>query len=170
MHLATDVVALLPVVGAVKYAKYLKKTDASTVGAKNFCRVVLDNKNIKKSPKLRKYRYKKCKNQSLVGKTHPKTKVPFIEKRGKYSEKEGYVIVVVPVFESKANYKLPKEMYKEEFSKQKRYLNQRLRKDIEKIVMFASSLLKKKSSKLKRDSFLTIMYGIIMKSQDLCSL
>ena len=35
VHLATDVVALLPVVGAVKYAKYLKKTDASTVGAKN---------------------------------------------------------------------------------------------------------------------------------------
>ena len=132
VHLATDVVALLPVVGAVKYAKYLKKTDASTVGAKNFCKVVLDNKNIKKSPKLRKYRYKKCKNQSLVGKTHPKTKVPFIEKRGKYSEKEGYVIVVVPVFESKANYKLPKAMYKEEFSKQKKYLNQRLTKDIEK--------------------------------------
>ena len=68
----------------------------------------------------------------MVGKTHPKTKVPFIEKRGKYSEKEGYVIVVVPVFESKANYKLPKAMYKEEFSKQKKYLNQRLRKDIEK--------------------------------------
>ncbi len=71
----------------------------------------------------------KCKNEDLAGDVHPETGVPFekkiVEVNGEKKE------VVVPVFESKCDVKIPEEMYKEKDSVQFKLCNEALKQEID---------------------------------------
>lgn len=135
LRVATDAVALVPVVGAIKYLKYSKeaskgakagvKTAKAVIGgtsvASKRTNKILNTstdigKNADESVAIAKVFIKRCVkvktiNQCYVGKVYPGTNVTFKMQKVKY--KDGTKLKgAFPVFKSKQNVKLPKDLYK----------------------------------------------------------
>ncbi len=137
LRLATDAVALIPVVGAVKYLKYSKEAKAgvktakaviggTSVAAKRTNKILNTSTDLGKNSdesvavaKVLFKRYTKINtiNQCYVGKVYPGTDVKFKMQKVKY--KDGRKLKgAFPVFKSKQNMKLPKDFYKENEGRQ----------------------------------------------------
>jgi len=140
LRVATDAVALVPVVGAIKYLKYSKeakagvKTAKAVIGgtsaaAKRTNKILNTSTDIGNNADesadvakvfIRRYTKIVTRNQIYVGKVYPGTDVQFKMQKVKY--KDGTKIEgVFPVFKSKQNMKLPKRLYKEGEGKQFRW-------------------------------------------------
>lgn len=152
-YIAADVVALLPVIGVVKYIKYLD--DAKDIGktADNVADIAdAIGDTVKTADKIgeavdeatdaikntenvvdtvtdatKHYEYIKTRNAHLAGDVHPKTGVPFVNKKVEYSD--GRLIEgVFAQFDSKIDIQLPESLYKVKFSKQQEHLLEELQK------------------------------------------
>lgn len=150
VQLAVDTFALLPVVGVVKYMKNAKrlKQEASAADIFNASvkrkkallnsidTVAAGGKSIKAATRKAKvkyyhYVYYKTRNAQLKGKTHPKTGVPFKERRLVYSNGKCWR-GVYPVFDSKATVKLSPDYYKAKKQVQFAQATKLLKKEVEK--------------------------------------
>ena len=175
LRLATDAVALVPVVGAVKYLKYskeagkgIKKTakkakdvlGETTDAARTTNRIVDSSTDLANNADesaaiakvgFRHYTKVKTINQDLAGKVHPITGVPFETKKLKYSDGRK-IEAVFPVFESTANIKLPRKLWKASFNDQKKWLMKKLKKQVKR------GMLDDKLTKEEREA---ILKGII---------
>ncbi|MFQ9892172.1 MAG: HNH endonuclease [Emergencia sp.] len=128
VKIATDAIALVPVIGAVKYFKYLKKTEKTIDVAEDSLKA-LENLKETKEGIVKHYEYKDTINKELINKKHPKSGVEFKANYVKYSDGR-WLKGVFPVFESKADLQLPKSLYKASFVKQQSWLNKKLQKKI----------------------------------------
>lgn len=145
VRLATDVVALVPVVGAVKYLKYSKeagkgikkgvKTAKDVVGGTstaskqtnrimNTATSVANNADESASitkTVMKHYKRLNTVNASLAGRTHPISGVAFAEK--KIETPDGRKLVgVFPKFNAKAEVTLPPNLYRATDYEQNKYL------------------------------------------------
>lgn len=129
LHLATDAIALVPVIGAVKYAKYMKKAnltdDITEVVRKDSLKYAESSTGV-----VKHYKHVKTINQDLKGKTHPITGVKFVEKYVRYSDGR-MLSVVVPEFDYVVQYKLPEKAWLLSRDSHNRTLNNRLLNQIE---------------------------------------
>lgn len=129
IHLATDAIALVPVIGAVKYAKWLKKAnmtdDLAQAALKTSGKITDPAKSITKH-----YNYVRTTNQHLKNKRHPKSGVKFIEKKVEYSDGTK-IRPVVPKFDYVVEFKLPDQLLKADRSVHNKWLNNKLLNKIE---------------------------------------
>lgn len=129
LHLATDAIAVVPVIGAVKYAKYMKKAnltdDITEVITKDSLKYAESSTGV-----VKHYKHVKTRNQDLKGKTHPITGVKFVERYVRYSDGRK-LSVVVPEFDYVVQYKLPKKAWLLSRDSHNRTLNNRLLNQIE---------------------------------------
>lgn len=145
-RLATDVVALVPVIGVVKYIKNspdaakqikgLKILGKTESAQKTMNRIIklsktkLSNVHIQltiASAQSKHYKFVNSHNLQLAGKRHPTTGVKFVAKKLRYSDGRK-IYGVYPMFKSKYNKVLPVKYRKATFETQKRYLISQLRK------------------------------------------
>lgn len=129
IHLATDAIALVPVVGAVKYAKWMKKAnmtnDLVQVGLKESKCIVDSALGVNKH-----YNYVRTTNQHLKNKRHPKTGVKFIEKKVAYSNGTK-IRPVVPKFDYVVQFKLPDHLLNAERKEHNEWVNKELLNKVE---------------------------------------
>ena len=160
-YLAADVIALLPVLGVVKYFKYMDKAadiskhiddvdemadaiiDVSKKSKKigetieKASEVAKKTEDVSDTSRLgnsaldvmKHYEYVITKNANLAGRRHPQTDVLFELKKVDYSDGRK-IQAVFAQFDSKVDIQLPENLYKESFSKQKKYLNNQLKEMI----------------------------------------
>lgn len=130
LHLATDAIALVPVIGAIKYAKYMKKanltddvTEIAIKGAVNYAETTTGI--------IKHRQYVKTINQHLKGQKHPISGVKFVESKVDYSDGRK-LLVVVPKFDYVVQYKLPEKAWLLSRESHNKTLNNRLLNQIEK--------------------------------------
>ena len=160
-RLAVDTIALIPVVGMVKYLKY---ADAATDTAKALENIsdiakvsdsvsdaakTADNigdavgaakvlsktsevtgQTIKTRLGIKPYTYVKTKNAALVDSVHDATGVGFVKQQLKYSDGK-MICGVFPQFDSAADIRLNKDLYKASFADQKKFLNAELQRKVQ---------------------------------------
>lgn len=148
--LAVDTVALLPVVGTVKYLKYAKKTGkvaetaadvskgidslSDAVNAANMVDNLADTKlgkvaNVGKE--VKHFEHIDTINQRYKGMKHPVTGVKYNSKKIELSDGQK-LEGVFPEFDCLYECKLPDNMLKESDAKQSAYCTEQLKKEIEK--------------------------------------
>lgn len=166
VYLATDVIALLPVLGVVKYFDHFKtvsdgvksadlvdsvgdigkrSADVSAVSdaikgtTKTGESIIETIESAKETARIgeaakdvvtdisKTYRLVPTNNSQLLGSKHPITGVPFTLNKLQYSDGRK-IQGVFPVFFSFADIDLPKDLYKESFSKQQKYCLEQLQK------------------------------------------
>ena len=189
IYLATDAVALLPVIGCVKHfmiadavssgikhapdliiklKKVVNVADTvsdSAKGMKKFSEAADKAKQIIKKAesasdtaldKLGHYTFVSTRNSKFVGSVHPKTKVSFVRKRIKYQNGNlgKRIAGVFPKFDSFVDIRLPKDLWKESFDKQKVYLLKELQEIVD-----SGDL--KKLSKLTEEDIKDIKNGVL---------
>lgn len=149
LRVATDAIALVPVVGAIKYLKYSKEASkgakagvktakavigGTSVAAKRTNKILNTSTDIGKNSdesvaiaKVFFKRYEKIptKCQNFVGGNFPGTDIPIRMKKVKYSDGRK-IKGAFPVFNSKKDLQLPPELYKSNEKTQIRWLNSRL--------------------------------------------
>ena len=153
VRLATDAVALVPVIGAVKYLKYSKEASkgvkggiktakgvigGTTAAAKKTNRVLNQGTSLAKDSEqsakitttlLRHYKKISTENEALAGKVHPVTGVPFKSKHVKTPDGRRFTGVFAK-FTSKVDIQLPKGYYRATGYEQKNYLLKDLQKQL----------------------------------------
>lgn len=144
-NLAADTIAVVPVIGALKYLKYSKKIAKGGESVKMIAKSDQALKTMKSVKKLSKakwinsdsaskitkiknghYVYEPTINQGYKGRYYPKPKVKYIVKKLEYSDGRK-IVGVFPKFKSKTNIYLPKELWKATRSEQNAYLNKELK-------------------------------------------
>ena len=161
-HLAVDTIALIPVIGMVKYLKYADTTSDAAKALENVADIAKVSDSVSDATKasdnigdavgtakvlsktsevtghtiktrlgIKPYRYVKTKNAALVDSVHEVTGVAFAKKKLKYSDGK-MICGVFPQFDSMADIKLNKDLYKASFAEQKKFLNAELQRKIQK--------------------------------------
>ena len=149
LRVATDAVALVPVVGAIKYLKYSKEASKGAKAGVKTAKAVIGGtslaakrtnkilnmstdigKNSDESVSIAKVLFKRyekypTKCQNFVGGNFPGTDIPIRMKKVKYSDGRK-IKGAFPVFNSKKDLQLPPELYKSNEKTQIRWLNSRL--------------------------------------------
>ena len=167
-NLAADTIAIVPVVGTLKYLKYSKKFAKGGDSIKMLAKsdqALKAMKSVKKFSKAKwiksdsaskitkirngHYEYQKTINQRYKDKYYPKTKVLYKERRITYSDGRK-IKAVFPQFESKVDIRLPKDKWTVSFGRQKTYLNKQLKKKIENDKEFRQKFTKKDIAKIKK--------------------
>lgn len=155
-HLAVDTVALIPVIGMVKYFKHIDSAgdlpkaianladaakisdsvsdaskNADTIGeavdtAKGLSKTSDATGKTLRTKLIKHYTYIRTPNMHLKGKVFPGTNVKMVEKKLEYSD--GRLLRgVFPQFNSAKDIQLPKELYKSSSTAHKTYLNKQLK-------------------------------------------